>query len=593
MNILKNFPLSKIALLLLTLLFAPHSLNNCYHHAFPQIDADFFFSLLLMVITIFIAWALLQYFQKNPSKLFGRSVMVVEGYIFKTHTGLFVSCCTIIVLLSGYIVSLKMYDLVPRVSDEIAQLFQARIFLSGHLTAPSPPMPEFFTYSVDNMIVSPKWYSQYPPGYPFMLTMGLFLGNPWIINPLLAAISVVLVFLLSKEAYNRTTAVVSVFLFSLSPKVIFTSGSLLNNTAAMFLMLLSFATLLGSLRKNNALLALCAGLSIGLSLNIRPLDAVVMYIPIGIYFLIRCFHGRNGLKLLGMWLCGFGIMAIILLLYNYKTNGDPFLFGYIVRWGENHYLGFHAIRGGTVHTPWKGLTNTLWQIRLADKAMFEWPLPVIFFIALLFCFARALLWDWIFLSIILLNIGLYFFWGWVDPGFMGRFYFASTPYIIMLAARGVQCFVQILSKGLRADSMDVQSEKPARLLLVAGIFFLIAISTRYADFNPQYYIPHLQVDERLKKTIERQSIHKAIVFIEPQDAHELVVGSGFFMNTPDLASQDVIYAKDLGEKDYKLVQVFPGRQGYIYRHRRDVQKKIDDSYCISPPEAFELLPLKQ
>ena len=140
----------------------------------------------------------------------------------------------------------------------------------------------------------------------------------------------------------------------------------------------------------------------------------------------------------------------------------------------------------------------------------------------------------------------------------------------------------------------MESEKPARLLLVAGIFFLIAISTRYADFNPQYYIPHLQVDTRLKKAMSRnRNIHNAIVFIEPQDTHELMVGSGFFMNTPDLASQDVIYAKDLGEKNYRLVQAFTGRQGYIYRHRRDVQKKIDDSYCISPPEAFELIPLKQ
>ena len=49
-----------------------------------------------------------------------------------------------------------MYDFVPRISDEIAQLFQAKIFLSGHLTAPSPPLPEFFTYAEDNMIVIAK-----------------------------------------------------------------------------------------------------------------------------------------------------------------------------------------------------------------------------------------------------------------------------------------------------------------------------------------------------------------------------------------------------------------------------------------------------
>jgi hypothetical protein len=286
-------------------------------------------------------------------------------------------------------------------------------------------------------------------------------------------------------------------------------------------------------------------------------------------------------------------MAGILLFYNYLTNGNPLLFGYVVRWGgESHNLGFHEVRGGAVHTPFRGLINVLWQIRLFDKAMFEWPVPITFCITFLFLFARTSLWDWIFLSIAVVNIGLYFFWGWADTAFLGRFYFNSAPYLTVLVARGVMCFVQFLSGNSVCEKIQLSNTKLTGALLIVAVFSLIAISVRSSDLKPQYNLPHLQVDRRVQKAVKQQHIQNAIVFIDPQDTHELMVGSGFFMNTPDLASQDIIFAKDLGEKNKELLKLYPERKGFIYRHRRDTQKIIDDSYCISPPEAFELIPLK-
>jgi hypothetical protein len=359
----------------------------------------------------------------------------------------------------------------------------------------------------------------------------------------------------------------------------------------MFFILLSFTTLLISIKRQHALLALCSGLSIGACLNIRTLDAVALSIPVGICILVTCVKRRSGFRVLGMWLCGFCVMAGILLFYNYQTNGDPFLFGYTVRWGGGHQLGFHEVRGGNLHTPYAGLLKTILQNKLNDKALFEWPVPASFFILLLSLFARNTAGDLLLLSIIIINMSIYFFWGWTDYLFMGRFYFISLPYFIILVTRGIQCLGALCSRNRHTEIIEPSCANPAPALLIVIVLFLFAGFTRISDIVPQYYPAILQVDRRIEHVVKKSNIKNAVVFIEPQDKYELIVGSGFFMNTPDLPAQDVIFAKDLGDRNKRLLQAYPGRKGYLYRHRRDMEKIIKWGNCISPPESFELVPI--
>ena len=592
---LRTFPLWKLAILFLSLLFTTRSFKNDPGYFIPRIDFDFCYSLLLVMVTLPLSVFLVQKYLKSRDSLFYNTLCFLENKVFKTFTLWILLFCSLFIFLIIIAVSSLVFDNVPRVTDEIAQLFQAKIFLSGHLSAPPPPLPEFFTSAEDNMIVQPKWYSQYPPGFSSLLMIGLRLGSPWIVNPLLAALSVLLVFLLCRETFDRTTAILSGILFILSPKVIFTSASLMNHTSSMFFFLLSVTTIVLSLKRQNSFLALCSGLSLGMSLNIRTLDAIVLYLPVGVYSLVIGFKSKGfRVRILGMWLFGFCLMAGILFFYNYKTNGDPLLFGYIVRWGQNHTLGFHEIRGGWVHTPFLGIVNTLRQIRLTDKGIFEWPLPVIFFIVLLFLFAKTTLWDWIFLLIIGCNVAFYFFWGWYDRLFMGRFYFNLTPFIVILTSRGLLCFVKLFSM-LSIPNIKRFSHthsQPVLALTIAGMLLLFSIPAYIADLIPQYYLLDLQVDRRIEKVVKEKRVKNAIVFIEAQDKNELLLGSGFFMNTPNLETQDVIYAKDLGKKNPQLLSLFKGRKGFLYRHKREVKKIINQNgLCESPPEAFELIEL--
>ena len=107
-------------------------------------------------------------------------------------------------------ISWHVFDGVPGFVDSCAYMFQARLFAHGMLSAPPPPEPKFF--EVIHIILSDRWYTVYPPGYPAILALGVLLGIPWLVNPILAALTIVCIFRLAKELYGDSTAKLSAVL---------------------------------------------------------------------------------------------------------------------------------------------------------------------------------------------------------------------------------------------------------------------------------------------------------------------------------------------------------------------------------------------
>ena len=83
------------------------------------------------------------------------------------------------------------YEGLPRVDDGVANLYQARIFASGHLSLPPPPHPSGF--SQFGVIQDPRSCSMFPPAYPLLLALGVLIGLPWLVNPILSGMTVPLV----------------------------------------------------------------------------------------------------------------------------------------------------------------------------------------------------------------------------------------------------------------------------------------------------------------------------------------------------------------------------------------------------------------
>jgi hypothetical protein len=102
-------------------------------------------------------------------------------------------------------VSVDVLERLPHVQDSLTHLFQAQT-LAGGLTAPAPPLagpdesPHFRQEFL--LVRDGRWFGKYPPGYPALLAVGVAAGGHWLVNPLLAALTVALLFALA-GALNR------------------------------------------------------------------------------------------------------------------------------------------------------------------------------------------------------------------------------------------------------------------------------------------------------------------------------------------------------------------------------------------------------
>ncbi len=101
----------------------------------------------------------------------------VRGQLVQRSSWGYALALAVVLLVIGALLSKMLFAYNPHLVDTIAQLFQARIFTSGQLTAPAPHELEFFAAShlVEH---EGRWFSQYPPGHPALLAFGLIVRNP-------------------------------------------------------------------------------------------------------------------------------------------------------------------------------------------------------------------------------------------------------------------------------------------------------------------------------------------------------------------------------------------------------------------------------
>jgi 4-amino-4-deoxy-L-arabinose transferase-like glycosyltransferase len=432
----------------------------------------------------------------------------------------------------------------------------------GKLYVSLPPHKEFFDYN--HIINDVKWYSQYPPGHSLLLMLGLFLGAPWLVGPLLGTLSLLIFYLITKNIYrDHRMTYLSSSLFLLSPFFLFMSSSYMNHSSTMFFILLFLYFYLRMFSSDSSINALISGLSLGYAINIRPLTGVAIGIPFICNLLICAYKEREiKIKKVLIFFVGVSLMAILLLLYNYYTNGNPFLFGYQKKYQVLGFLG--SAQFGPPHTLKEGVINTSNNLIGLNQFLFEWPVPSLIFIFMLFFTTiRKKRWDYLFLlssTILILSCSFYFY---QDLCFGPRFYYSLTPFMIILTVRGFLGIPDWLEKK-RFNKRKTE----ASLYLLLLFCFLYTFSFSLPSLIKKYSNDYWWVTDKIQKTVKKQGISDAIVFIDcwhPPDATKpslLYYGSGFQFNSPDL-KDEVIYALDLKERNSELMNEFPNRYYYF------------------------------
>jgi hypothetical protein len=332
----------------------------------------------------------------------------------------------------------SVFSRVPISIDELVQLVQAKTFVSGRLWQPTSPNPEF--YSILNVVdLNGRYYGQFPPGGPAMLSLGLLFGAAWLIGPVCGAVSVAAFWTYVRVVEpRRGVGVGAVVVFALAPFTAFMSGSHMNHVPSLMWLVLAMAAMARTLCSTGPRpsFAFASGLALGCAATIRPVDAFAFALPAGLWYAANALGARARWRDLVASGVGVAIPVAVMMWVNARTTGEPLLFGYQVLWGRSHDLGFHRAPWGIAHTPARGLELiNLYFLRL-QTYLFEASIPSLLpALGALFLTRRVDRFDRYLLVSAALVVGLYFAY-WHDGFLFGpRFVFALLPLLALWTAR--------------------------------------------------------------------------------------------------------------------------------------------------------------
>ena len=320
--------------------------------------------------------------------------------------------------------------------DGFAQLFQARIFLAGRLWAAPPP--EIANFATLQVVFTPRWFSQYPPGQSLMLAAGLAVGAWWLLNPLFAVVLVAATWRVARWCADEATARLAALLLCISPFVVAVSGSAMSHlpAAALGMAAAAAATSVGPGRWWRG--AALAGAALGAVAMFRPLDAVAAAVPVALVLLVEA-PGRRRVAVLTLTALAGAVCTVPTLWYNRETTGRWLEFGYNFLWGPEHSLGFHPVPFGIPLTPLRAVGLTSVDLHQLNRYLFDAPFPVLVLVALGLAVGRRRLGarDGVPLAGFAALVGALFFY-WHRDWFYGpRFLFTAVPWAVILVARGL------------------------------------------------------------------------------------------------------------------------------------------------------------
>jgi len=467
--------------------------------------------------------------------------------------------------------SLILFDGLPRLTDGIAALFQAKIFLRGSLSLPLPPDDGFFLLAgmLSSKAGVERWSSMSPPGWPAILVPATALGLPWLTNPLLGGFLAASVSLLGEELYGSRVGRIAGLLTILSPFVTVISATHLSHTAtALFCCLALWATIRMT-RRGDVKWGAAAGLSWGAAFLCRPLTALVL----GIIFALGTLRPPG--RLLRHWraaasalfVCGAAVL--LLAAYQHTITGDPFTPGHSIGLGRHGKLGFGEIDAKISHTPRDGVEHALLRVQAVGTRLLGWPISALLLLAAPFLLGRRSREDrWLLaapLSLLLVFATFFYY----EVFFPARYLFASAPMLLILAARGWTCIADLLRRagpGLPAA------------VAAACIAFTAAVSSPayFGGYRPNFG----DVESVLPRVVEAYAINDAVVFMDSVGecgSRALWVpdfyGTGFLRNSLDLDSA-IVYARNSRSRNRLLMDRYPGRSYYLYRYLRCDEKAL-------------------
>ena len=461
-----------------------------------------------------------------------------------------------------------VFEGVPHIPDDISYYIQAKYFSVGQLYLPPPPDKAAFDIShfLDD---GSKWFAYGFPGWPVVLALGILAGVPWLVNPILAGIVVLLVHALVSRLHDRTTANGVVLLLAVSPWFLFLSSSMMGHTVSLFWTIAAALAVEKERLSSRGLWGTLAGVFLGFLFLTRPIEGILVGTAIGLWAL-----GLGGKHIGYLAITGLVLASIVIgglgFLYNQKLTGNP-LYAPQMKWAdEKAYgpgidrIGFGPEVGnvGWPHMdpfPGHGLRDVIANFHMnafaANFELFGWAFGSLGFVFLLILFRGFRRSDFIFISITVALIGgQSIYWSSGGPDFGARYWsVALVPFVVFTVRGAMGLRSRLRELGTRSEELW---RVPAFIVMASLVAFINIVPWRSLGKYHDYRGMNADV-RRLAQT--HSFADDSLVFVrttEPQDHARAAI-----FNPATLETSGTIYALDAGPTSRQTVLGhFPNRR---------------------------------
>lgn len=221
-------------------------------------------------------------------------------------------------------------------ADSSGYFNASRMLLDGRTSEPARGMAELGLRQDQILIVNPLGYvpaarpesiaSLYPPGFPLHVAAATVIPGlaklPFFISPIAAVASIVLMFLLAREAgVSRLGSFCGAAVLAACPVLIFQAIQPMSDVVALAWSLATILLALKSQRSTPA--AVLSGICFGIAWLVRP-SSVVLLLPLALALPLRRWKSLAGFA------AGAIPFLVFQLLYNYSAFGSYLQTGYAI-----------------------------------------------------------------------------------------------------------------------------------------------------------------------------------------------------------------------------------------------------------------------
>jgi len=452
-------------------------------------------------------------------------------------------------------------DRTPHVPDGLACLYQAECMAAGALAPAAPPVPEAFAVHLIDL-VGERAFGVANPGWPAVLALGAAVGLPWLVNPLLGGLAVLLAHALTRRLADRGTAHAVALLLAASPWFLFLSASFTAHAVSLVAVLAGWVFLL----QRNHMAAFAGGLCLGFVVLVSPLEGLAACALTGLWIL-----GPGGLRQawggVASYALGCAAGASFVLLYNASFTGSLLAFpvdGYLDRLGFEgaNRVGLGADPGDLGWTELDplaghGAVDAAYGANQGFYGLsFEllgWPVGSLLLAAVHLLYGRRSRTDRAAIAFVGALVALFVLCG-IGGGadYGARAWYLTIVPLLWLTVRGWTTASELLEAVFPDHGARERLAATCAVLVAvgAGVFVPWRAVGKYVDYRG-YHADYRRLDVG-------GELDGALVLVRtPSDVD---YGSAFLRNAPEPGPTDPIFARDVDpETTRRLIEAYPDR----------------------------------